>query len=251
MKFDDVFCNTFKALRKKINPEIKKQVDMMLPSMPMVEACRADDFDFFQPLIEAGDLTVDQMHHAAQRYHLGKSKSGKPIFWMIDDFYQPLDGHIGDAWVSQSLKAREPLLQYWQVSHCLFGQHLLCHTDPTDINSFNLFNSWFRNIQISVVESEVSAVILSELCPESLWMAYVTPSNLTPDLFVPLQDCTVTIYPRTDPSMSNYLFFLDYAELVRRSCPNIRLTVEDILEQSATDDQKSRCIDLLDFITEQ
>ena len=78
MTWDDVFCNTFKALRKKTAPEVKKKLDFMLPSMPMVNACRADDFDFFQPLLDSGDLTVDQMHHAAQRYHLGKSKSGLP-----------------------------------------------------------------------------------------------------------------------------------------------------------------------------
>jgi hypothetical protein len=46
MKWNEVFCHTFKELEKTIAPMVKHQVDMMLPSMPMVEACRADDFDF-------------------------------------------------------------------------------------------------------------------------------------------------------------------------------------------------------------
>lgn len=281
MKWSEAFCNTFKALRQTIEPEVRKKVDMILPSMPMVDACRADEFDFFKPLLESGDLTVDQMQHTAQRYHLGKSRSGRCIYWMIDDMYQVLDGHIGDSWVSTSLKAREPLLEYWQVTHCLFGQHLLSHTDSTDKKghtestksteikfsnpqildkkdscSENKAFCGFRdfcvtNKPVCVVESEQSAVILSELLPESVWMAYATLTNLTPDLLAPLQGRTVTIYPRTDPTQSTYLFFLDYADIVRHHYPTIQLHVEDILENEATDDQKQRCIDLLDFLMEQ
>ena len=125
MKWNEVFCHTFKAMRKEIEPAVRKQVDFLLPSLPMIEACRADDFDFFHPFIDAGKLTTEQMHNAAERYHLGKTKSGQPIFWMIDDMLTPLDAHIGtDAWISTLLKAREPLLKCWQVQHCPFGLHL-------------------------------------------------------------------------------------------------------------------------------
>ena len=233
MKFQEVFCNSFKAIREQLHAEVKQQVDFMLPSMPMVNACRADEFDFFKPLLDSGDLTVDQMHHACDRYFLGKTKTDTPMFWMIDEMFQPHDAHIDDNWISYYLKQREPLLDSWQVTHCLFGLHLLCVTKP-----------------ICVVESEQSAVILSEILPESIWMAYATLSNLTPELFAPLQGRTVTIYPRTDPSMSTYLFFCDYAELVRRSYPTIDLSIDQTLEDKATDEQKQRCIDLLGFLME-
>lgn len=59
MKWNEVFCNTFKSLREQIGPEVRKQVDMILPSMPMVEACRADDLDDFLPFIAAGKLSVE------------------------------------------------------------------------------------------------------------------------------------------------------------------------------------------------
>ena len=42
MTWNEVFCNTFKELRERISPETRKQVDLMLPSWPMVDACRAD-----------------------------------------------------------------------------------------------------------------------------------------------------------------------------------------------------------------
>ena len=92
-------------------------------------------------------------------------------------------------------------------------------------------------------------MVLSELFPEVLWMAYVTIEHLDVKLLAPLQGCIVTFYPRTDPSGSTYLFFDELAAYVRQRY-DIHITVATILEDYATDDQKSRCIDLLDFLLE-
>ncbi len=236
MTLNELLSRTsLKAIGRRID---RHQTEFLLPSMEMVEVCRADDFDFFQPFIDAGKLTVEQMHHAAARYHLGKTKSGLPMFWMIDDTLDPLDAHIGnDTWLFPLLKKREPLLEDWPIYHCLFGLHLLCQPAAS-------------GLPIAIVESEASAVVLSELFPESLWMAYATEPHLQIELFQPLEGRTVTIYPRTDPYMSNYLFFDDLAASVRRQYPSINISVSAILEDNATDDQKSRCIDLVDFLFE-
>lgn len=233
MKWDDVFCNTFKAISQRHAATIKQQVDFLLPSMAMVNACRVNDFEGFDPFIAASKLTTEQMHHATQRYHLGKTKSGQPIFWMIDDMMTPLDAHIGEGWISELLKRRDPILDFWHVQHCLFGLHLLGTVPSTQ--------------SISIVESETSAIVFSELFPESLWLAYSTTSHLYPELLAPLEGQTVTIYPSTDPTMSTYLFFLDYAEAVRQSY-DIDLTIDATLEDHATESQKERCIDLVDFL---
>ena len=234
MKWDDVFCNTFKAISQRHAATIKQQVDFLLPSMAMVNACRVNDFEGFDPFIAAGKLTTEQMHHATQRYHLGKTKSGQPIFWMIDDMMTPLDAHIGEGWISELLKRRDPILDFWHAQHCLFGLHLLTGTVPSTQS-------------ISIVESETSAIVLSELFPESLWMAYTTTSHLYPELLAPLEGQTVTIYPRTDPTMSTYLFFRDYAEAVKCRY-DIDLTIDATLEEYTTQDQKERGIDILDFL---
>ena len=219
--------------------------DILLPSFrdfhqkaahrPMIQV--AYDSDLCQEVMANGWLSEAQMRHAAERYRLGRSKSGKTIYWMMDEMMQVRDGHLGDTWVSQLLKARDPeLMQWFQVKHCLFGLHLSA-SSVCDEN-------------ICVVESERSAVILSELFPKSLWMAYVYPVNMTPHLFEPLQGRSITIYPRTDPEMDIYVSFLEFAEDVRRLYPSIRLTVDTLLEDNATTDQKRRHIDLLDFILE-
>ena len=232
----------------------------MLPSMPMVEACRVDAFDFFQPWIENGRLSVAQMQRACERYYLGKSKSGKAIFWMIDDMMEPLDAHIGEGWISEMLKKREPMLEYWPVEHCLFGLHLLSLTDYTDytdkisqgekISAISAISAGLKKTEpICVVESEASAVVLSELFPESIWMAYATIGHLTPDLFAPLEGQTVILYPRTDSTLSTYLFFSDLVDQTLRFY-DLDLSVDRTLEDYATEDQKEREIDLIDFLLE-
>ena len=247
--------------------------DFILPSMRMVDACRADDFDFFRPFINAGRLTAEQMHRAAARYHLGKTRSGKPLFWMINERQEPLDAHIASGgWISTALKARQPLLHAWCPVHCLFGQHLLSTPNsPTTLRStfgrstlgaldlgrltlqeHSTLNSklyTLNSIPVAIVESEASAVVLSELFPDVLWMAYATVEHLDVALFAPLQGRTVTLYPNTDPSFSTYLFFHDLADVIRERY-DIHINVASILEDHATEEQKSRCIDLLDFLRE-
>ena len=155
------------------------------------------------------------------------------MFWMIDDMNTPLDAHIGDRWISQQLKQREPLIANWQVQHCLFGLHLLAHAESP----------------ISIVESESSAIVLSALFPETIWLAYATTSHLVPDLFAPLEGHIVTIYPNTDPTLSNYLFFQDLVTLTLQQY-DLDITISPLLEDNATPTQKERCIDLLDFLRE-
>ena len=257
MKIEEVFCNTFKAIRKTISPDVRKSVDLSIPSMTMVEACRADDFDFFAPFIAAGKLTVEQMRHACQRYYLGKTKSGQPIFWMIDDMLTPIDAHIGSSsWMSTLLKAREPLIASWQVTHCLFGLHLL-ETSPIpsccrkgtpaaqDISHSTLLTP-HSSKPISIVESEKSAVILSELFPEYLWMATGYLANVNERLFLPLKGHHVICFPASDPTGDTYLLWLSVATEARKY--GIDITVSRFLEVHATDEQKEREIDLVDFL---
>jgi len=231
----EVFLKVFRPDREERRRRIKREVDFMLPSTTMVKACQAYEFDFFMPLIDKGIITAQQMHHAAQRYYLGKSKSGKPIFWMIDDMMTPLDALIGsDVWISTLLKNREPLLQYWIVKHCLFGLHLICDSD---------------DMPVSIVESERSALILSELFPENIWLAVMSASYFTIDLLKPLAGRKVKAFPDTDSTMSNYVNWLDLAKMAHDKY-HIDIGVSYYLEEHATAEQKERKIDLVDFIIE-
>ena len=204
------------------------------PRPTLIEECRSDDSDLCHELTDRYGFTPEEMHRAAERYHLGRSKSGKTIYWMIDELGIVRDGHLANSWVSQMLKSRCPsFLQDWYPHHCLFGQHQL-----------SIVNC---QLSIGVVESERSAVILSEARPELLWLAYAYPLNLTVDLFEPLQGHTVTLFPRTDPNQDNYYAALEFADQVHRRY-HLDFRVSTLLEDNATPAQKSAEIDLADFL---
>jgi hypothetical protein len=205
--------------------------DFKKPRKPMITV--STDSDFCREVVARGWLTEEKMHHAAARYRLGKSRSGRTIFWMIDERGICRDGHIGEAWVSQMLKAREPkLLQFWHAEHSLFGLHLLSHTDltdPTDLSivhyplsisavpiSVKISEICVPNKTICVVEAEKRAVILSELYPQYLWLATVYPVNLTPKALKPLKGHRVILLPPADPTGETYVFWLEIATHARR-----------------------------------
>ena len=201
----------------------------------IVADCRSDDSDLCHEMLTTFGFTEAQMHRASERFHLGRSKSGKTIYWMIDELGICHDGHLGDSWVSTMLKSRYPeCAPYIQITHCLFGLHQI---------SEEMDNSK----PIGIVESERSAVLLSELFPELLWLAYSYGSNCTVDKFEPLQGHKITFYPRTDPNQECYLSFLELADQVKRTY-NIDINVSSFLEDNATDDQKSKDIDLVDYL---
>lgn len=254
MRFEDVFKHTFRALLPQIEAAAKRRTDFTLPSLPMVDACRAEAFDFFQPWMDCGRLTAEQMRHAAGRYRLGKSRSGQTIFWMIDDMMQPLDGRMGDHWVSQLLKRREPILQdCWCVTHCLFGLHLLALEDldsqQTSALSHHPSAISHHPSPIAIVESPQAAVVLSELYPNQLWLSTMPDTCFTIDQLEPLVGRHVNVYPHTDPTLSNYLAWLEIRDMAARAY-HLDISVSSALEKAATAEQKERNIDVLDYIYE-
>lgn len=233
---------SFENLRKRIKPT--KVNYYSLPSPLMVDACRSDDSDFCHETVASGILTESQMRQAAERYRLGKSRSGKCIFWMIDEREGILDGRIDsptmtfdDAhpiWISLMLKAREPdLLSFWQAPRCLFGLHLLSERGSGK--------------SVAIVESERSAVILSELFPQFVWLAYVNALCFTIDMLKPLKGRKVVLYPPTDSTGSTYLFWYDIADRARK-CYHLDISVSYLLEDKATPQQKESRIDLVGLL---
>ena len=145
MKIDEVFCNTFKALRHELGHDRPRD------SRPMWQQRQSADSDFCRALVAKGYLTEAQMQHAAQRYRLGRSRDGGVIFWQIDITGTIFDGkimyyradchrdhHRHPQWVSNCMKRYylkdykegkveedKKLIASIPSHHCLFGTHLL------------------------------------------------------------------------------------------------------------------------------
>ena len=217
--------------------ELRQELGLPRPAKAVVQV--SADSDFCREVVARGWLTEEQMAHAAERYRLGRSKSGRCIFWMIDEMGRVYDGHIGNSWVSAMLKAREPeLLKDWHTEHCLLGLHQLKNEKIKELKN---------KTSVAVVESERSAVILSEVLPEYIWMASVYPMNLNVRTLQPLCGRRVVLFPPTDETGETFLAWVEVADQARRVL-HLDVSVSTVLEERATEEQKRRKIDLIGFL---
>ena len=221
MRLKDILTPSFRTFRH--------------PSQPVVVV--ETDSDFCTEVVAQGIMTHEQMEQAASTYRLGKSRSGKCIFWLIDRQDIVRDGHIGQWWVTQMLRQRHPnLARYIVARHCLFGLHLLGSHSTADIA---------RRQPVAIVDSEPSAVILSVLYPTLTWMA--SGPCPTIDMMEPLIGHRVTLFPRTDPLQEYYTAALLLSQQAKQAY-GLDISVSDILERHATPEQKARKIDIADLL---
>lgn len=139
-------------------------------------------------------LSEEQAMRVLNEYHLGATKSQATIFWQIDKQgrvrtgkimqYDPQTGHRTDrlTWVHSLMKQCGQLPQDWELSQCLFGEHLL-QERPAD--------------PVALVEGEKTAVICAALWPQFLWLATGGCGNLRADTAKALTGRTVIVFPDT------------------------------------------------------
>ena len=249
--------------------------------LPLWEAWKSTESVFCRAVVKCGYLKEEQMLRAAERYRLGRSRDGGVIFWQIDEEGRTRDGKImyyredchrdksrHPSWASARLKAYYGYDGDLPVERCLFGLHLLSqshfkgHTDLTDDTDFLCAGAAFmlqesvesvRSVchkkSVCVVEAEKTAVICSELFPQSIWMAAGGLSALSAEKLRPLRDHKVVLFPDTDPDGTTYACWKAIAREASRSFFS-PIYVSPLLERHATPEQKAAKIDLVDFLFE-
>jgi hypothetical protein len=204
-------------------------------------------FRFISSLLDSyyGSKAKEVLKRLLEEYRLGATRDGAVIFWQIDRAnrvrtgkvmqYNPDDGHRvknGQTstvdWIHSLLKRRHELAEEWQLSQCLFGEHLL-NTYPDKV--------------VVLVESEKSAVIGSAIFPGYVWLATGGKSQLGEEKLRVLTGRTVLLFPDAD----------GYAEWKQRagSMTYCKAVVSDIIEKNATPEQKAAHIDIADWIVFQ
>ena len=175
-------------------------------------------------------------------YRLASTPDQAIIFLQIDQDnqcrtgkimqYNPSTGHrIKDPnkpgrinWLHSILKRRKQLPPDWQLTQCIFGEHLLPqHQDKT----------------VALVESEKTAIICAALMPQYLWLATGGKSQFNNRLTV-LKGRKIIAFPDIDA----------YHDWLRRTTdfPHLDLKVSDLLEKHATPADRAAHIDLADWL---
>ena len=174
------------------------------------------------------------------QYQLGVTKAGDVIFFQIDKEgrcrtgkvmkYDPVKGHrIKDdsskcpiTWIHVLMKRKGLLPEEWELTQCLFGEHLL---------------SQYPDRAVALVESEKTAVICAGFIPEYVWLATGGKTSLGNKLDV-LSRRKVVAYPDVDA----YGFWRKHLAIYS----NIK--VSDYLQHIAGENSSFIHMDLADLI---
>lgn len=235
-----------KRITKPTKP-MSQPVNIQFLDSSYIAKKRSNESPFCKALVSNNILTPEQMQHAAERYHLGISHDNGVIFWQIDEqrrlregkimFYLPnchRDHNNDPSTISSRLKKHGSLSSDWSASYCLFGLHLVT-----------------EDSKVAIVESEKTAIICSELLPDFAWVATGGSSFLTTTALQPLAllKAKIIIFPDTDSDGTMFNKWKTITEKASKAL-NIPIYISNLLELHATPDQKSRKIDIADFLIE-
>ena len=171
---------------------------------------------------------AEQVAEVLARYRTGSTRDGRIIYWQIDEHGQvragkvmayDLDGHRmkdgkGNVCWVHSMKIDGIRFDEMLVPQCLFGLHLInvdvnvndnCH--PEDIHreahstlsfSSSLALQAATLPLVMLVESEKTALIMSLVCPDRVWLATGGKANFKESMLAPLIGLEVAVYPDAD-----------------------------------------------------
>ena len=172
-------------------------------------------------------------------YHIGTSRRwpGATVFWQINQeanvrtgkimLYNAVSGkriknpfdHID--WAHRYVGEKD-----YSLKQCLDGEHLLRQ---------------FPNKPVAMVESEKTATVCTGYQPNYVWLATGSKGNLSRERCLVLRGRDVILFP----DLNGY----DDWRLKAKGMTDIAsITVSDILERIASNDQKKGGLDLADFL---
>lgn len=175
-------------------------------------------------------------------YHIGTSKywAGATVFWQVDDqgnvrsgkimLYSPATGkrvtepfnHI--TWIHKVLS-----LQDFNLKQCCFGEHLLKDDSLKPV---------------AIVESEKTAIIASMYFADFIWLACGSLTQLNAEKCKVLVGRNVYLFP----DLNGYDKWVGKANELSRLLPDTQFTVSNLLERNASDIDKTKGLDLADYL---
>lgn len=196
-------------------------------------------------LVEFMDSILDPIvvEGLIDEYRLGVTHSRAAIFFQIDAegrcrtgkmmMYDPETGHrIKDPdkpgrinWVHAVMKRVGQLPEDWELTQCLFGEHLL---------------PLYPDKPVALVESEKTAVICAGLMPRFLWLATGGKQQINAEKFAVLGKRKVTAFPDVDG-------FTEWTERLH-AIPGLNVTIADVLQKEATPQDFLDHIDIADWL---
>lgn len=199
---------------------------------------------FLCGLFDRSTLDSPTIKRLGELYAIGATKDQDIIFWQIDIdgrvrtgkiMKYGLDGHrikdgTGVNWVHAKMKASGLLPVDWELTQCLFGEHLL---------------NWSINKDkvVALVESEKTALIGAACYPDYLWLATGGKSQMADEKMKVLSGRTVLMFPDVDG-------YNEWKERAK-SLTFCKAIVSSALEKNVYAEQRAAKIDIADVLIDQ
>lgn len=174
------------------------------------------------------------------KFNIGTSKywQGANVFWQIDNNYRSRAGKVMLYNPQTGKRIKEPFshiqwvhsilkISDFNLVQCLFGLHQL------SIES--------KQKPIAIVESEKTAILMTVVYPEFVWMAS-GGKNLSIELFKPIRSRKITLFPDLK------CFEVWQAKATEMRQLGCSIQVSDILERNATASDRNEGLDLADYL---
>jgi len=181
-------------------------------------------------------FSFDEVQKATRDYYLTGTNhywNNATVFWQIDEKERIHSGKImhydSDTgkrikeprnrinWVHNAIKAPD-----FTLNQCLYGLQLI----NTDYHK-----------TIAIAESEKTAIIMSIFLPDFIWLATGGKENLKPDLFRPLKQRDVVLFP----DKGEFLDWKTKADEMQKS--GFRISTSELIEKT----EHEKGIDLADL----
>lgn len=184
-----------------------------------------------------GEAEIQRIFHL---YHVGTSAKwgGATVFWQVDAneqvrsgkiiLYNSETGHrVKEPHSCVSWAHRELQLKDFNLKQCLFGEHLLKR---------------YPDAPVILVESEKTAIVMSHFIPNYVWVATGGINGCFKEEFVhSLKGRDVTLIPDLGATQ----LWKEKSIILTRICS--RVVVSDMLEQIATEEERSKGLDISDY----
>lgn len=184
----------------------------------------------------------DLARQLTKQFRIGTSKHwhGATVFWQIDNLgnvrtgkimlYNPLTGkRVKNTegvncinWAHTVLKLKD-----YQLNQCLFGEHQI-RTAPNDKT-------------IAIVESEKTAILMTAISPDYIWLATGGLNNLKAEKCQILRGRKTILFPDLNAFDK---WKIKEMELTQIGC---QVTTSDLLERYTTPTDKTEGYDLADY----
>ena len=175
-----------------LKPMEEEKRELQLIPFEQVQRFRTNDTS----LVTWLSKNFDGWEKACEDYKIGGLKTGETVFWQIDKdgrcrsgkcIPYGSDGHrIKNnghevTWMHSLLKRDGILPKDWELTQCLFGEHLL-----------------HAGCKVGLVESEKTAIICSIVYPDRVWLATGGKNGLDGEKMAVLKNYAVSVYPDAD-----------------------------------------------------